>query len=205
LTRPVRHLLFLAGNTLALGLCVLVLPYTAIWERLSVGSAWLCMFLLSSALLTGPVRRAANRPAPANIYLRRDLGAWAAFQAFLHFYAGTVVSMNQTYIQAFVNVDASPFSVELRDRMFGWGASIGLVVAIIFLLLLAISSDRAIRWLGAARWKKIQKSAHAVLWLTVLHGFAFQLLEARYGALVLLALLTVTVFVLQLRGRRANG
>lgn len=205
MTRAVRHLLFLAVNVLALGFCALVLPYADVWERISVGSAWLCMLLLCSALLIGPVRRAANRPAPANIHLRRDLGAWAALQAFVHFYAGNVVAMNQTYIQAFVRVDATPLSFELRDVLFSWGASGGLIVAIIFLVLLAISSDRALRWLGVGRWKKIQKSAHAVLWLTVLHGFAFQLLEARYGPLVLLALVTLAVFALQWRGRRASG
>ena len=205
MTRPVRHLLFLLSNTLALGLGALLLPYADTWERVSVGSAWLCTVLLCSALLIGPLRRAADKAAPANIYLRRDLGAWAAFQAFLHFYAGTVVSMNQTYIQAFVHVDVPPFSVELRDRLFSWSASAGLIVAVIFLLLLAISSDRALRWLGVTRWKKLQKSAHAVLWLTVLHGLAFQLLEARYGPLALLMLLTLTVLALQLRGRRVKG
>jgi DMSO/TMAO reductase YedYZ heme-binding membrane subunit len=75
------------------------------------------------------------------------------------------------------------------------------VIAILFLLLLAISSDRAVRWLGPQRWKKLQGSAQLVMWLTVIHGIAYQLLEARY--IPLLVLLLVSATVLTIRSRAA--
>jgi len=202
MNRSRRNLLL--GGLSAAGLLggALWLPYADSWERISVASAWLCMVLLCSALLIGPLRRYAGKTASLNIYFRRDLAFWSALQAFLHFYAGTVVSMDQSYVQAFVHVDLAPWSLGMRDQMFGWGASLGMIVALVYLLLLSISSDRAMRLLRPARWKKLQKSAHLVLWLTVLHGFAFQLLEARYVPLALLLAMTIVVLALQYRGRR---
>jgi DMSO/TMAO reductase YedYZ heme-binding membrane subunit len=202
MSRSGRNFLLFGLNALALLAGASWLPYADIWERLSVGSAWLCMLLLCGALLIGPLRRSAGKPAPANIYLRRDVAVWSALQAFVHFYAGNVVSMNQVFMQSFVRIELAPWSVGVRDQMFSWGASLGLAVGVLYVLLLLLSSDRALRLLRPERWKKLQKSAHLVLWLTVLHGFAFQLLEARYVPLALLTALTLGVFFLQYRGRR---
>jgi len=63
--------------------------------------------------------------------------------------------------------------------------------------LLAISSDRALRWVGLPRWKWLQKSAVLVFWLTALHAFAFQLLEYRGQA----AAATVFILVIVVVGR----
>jgi DMSO/TMAO reductase YedYZ heme-binding membrane subunit len=202
MNRSGRNLLLGGLNAGGLLGGALWLSYADSWERISVASAWLCMVLLCSALLIGPLRRYTGKTAPLNIYLRRDLAFWSALQAFLHFYAGTVVSMDQSYVQAFVHVDLAPWSLGMRDQMFTWGASLGMAVAVVYLLLLIISSDRAMRRIRPERWKKLQKSAHLVLWLTVLHGFAFQLLEARYVPLALLFGMTVFVLVMQYQGRR---
>ncbi|MGI9289801.1 MAG: hypothetical protein ACR2QG_00830 [Gammaproteobacteria bacterium] len=202
MSRAQINLSLFFANLFGLLLSAYLLPYGALWERLSVGSAWICTVMLSAALIIGPLRRAAGRPAPDNIYLRRDLGICSALQGFLHVYAGSVVSMNQTYIQAFVESDLAPWSAIARDELFFWGAMLGFIVSLVYLLLFAISSDRAIRFMGMQRWKKTQKSAHLILWLTVLHGIAFQLLESRYLPLWILAALTLIVFVLQYRGRR---
>ena len=205
MSRSRRHLILFGLNGLALFAGLLVLPYSDASERISVASAWICMGLLTAALLIGPLRRARGEAAPANIYLRRDLAVWSALQGFVHFYAGSVVSMNQVYIQAFVHTELPPWSVEVRDQMFSWGASLGFLAGLIYLVLLVISSDRAIRLFNPGRWKKVQKSAHLLLWLTVIHGLVFQLLEARYVPLVLLLLVTVGIFILQYRGRRKAG
>lgn len=203
MNRLYRHLLFagLAGPVL------LILPLSSpqidLWEGLSIASAWLSMVALCAAMLIGPIRHAAAKPVPLNIYLRRDLGIWSAGLAFVHFYAGTVVSMDPVYIQVFVsNAELAP-GPEVRDQLFVWGSIAGTVVAILFLLLLAISSDRAIRWLGPVRWKKVQRCIHPVLWLTVLHGIAFQILEARFVPLVLLVGLALLVYFYRFKSRRA--
>ena len=202
MNRLSRHLLLLLANAALLGLGAVALTYPQMWERVSVASAWICTAFMGAALLMGPLRRAAGQRAPHNIYLRRDFGIWAALQGFLHFYAATVVSMNQTYLQTYVHVDLPPLSLETRDQMFSWGSSLGFAASLVLLLLFILSSDWSLRWLSAQRWKKLQKGAHLALWLTVLHGLVFQLLEARYAAFALLASITLLIFGLQYRGRR---
>jgi methionine sulfoxide reductase heme-binding subunit len=196
-----RNLGLLLGNLLLVLSGALVLPYSTLWERVSVTSAWLCMLLLTAALLIAPLQRLQGRQPPLNIYLRRDLGFWAAMQGLLHFVAGNVVAMNPLYVGTFVRGNAATPGLMLREVLFSGGAILGTVIAILFLLLLAISSDRAVRWLGPQRWKKLQGSAQLVMWLTVIHGIAFQLLEARY--IPLLVLLLVSATVLTIRSRSA--
>jgi len=204
-TRLQRNLLLLLINAFLLAASAAWLPYENSAERISVGSAWVCMLFLCGALLIGPSRRAAGQSAPANIYVRREFGVWAAIQGFVHFYYGSVVSMNQTYIQAFVRSDTPPLAASVRDALFNWGGMAGFIASLIFLLLLLLSSDRALRWVGADRWKKLQKSARVAFWLTVLHGFAFQALEGRYLPMALLVLVMLLVFWRRLGGRERKA
>jgi DMSO/TMAO reductase YedYZ heme-binding membrane subunit len=194
-----RNLGLLLGNLLLLLSGALVLPYPALWERISVASAWLCMLLLTAVLLIAPLQRLQGLQPPLNIYLRRDLGCWAALQGLLHFVAGNVVAMNPVYVGTFVRGNAAPPGPILREVLFSGGAILGTVIAILFLLLLAISSDRAVRWLGLVRWKKLQWSAHLVMWLTVIHGIAYQVLEARFIPLLLLLLMSAIVLIIRSR------
>jgi len=196
-SRLKRNLVVLLAGSLLLLVGEFVLLYPTRWERLSVASAWLCMALLVAVLVIGPLQRRDGRPPALNIYLRRDLGCWAALLGWLHFVAGNVVAMNALYVGTFVRGVAAPPGPAIREILFSGGAILGLIVAVLFLLLLAISSDRAIRLLGLARWKKLQWSAHLVLWLTILHGIAYQVLEARY--LPMLGLLAASAVVLRYR------
>jgi len=154
---------------------------------------------LSAVLLLAPLQRLQGRQPPLNIYLRRDLGCWAAIQGLLHFVAGNVVAMNPLYVEAFVRGNTAPPGPMLREILFSGGAILGTVIAFLFLLLLAISSDRAVRWLGAARWKKLQGSAQLVMWLTLIHGVAYQVLEARFIPLLVLVLMSVIVLTIRSR------
>lgn len=196
-----RHL-YLALVTTWLLVAALYLPYASLWERISVASAWICMAFLCGALLIGPVYRMEGRTPQLNIYLRRDLGIWGAVTGLLHFVAGNVVAMNQLYIGSFVRGATYPPDVAVREPLFSGGAILGLLIAIIFLVLLAISSDWALRGLGAKRWKRLQRSASIAMWLTVAHGIAFQILEARYFPLLILVLMSVALFAVRLRARR---
>jgi sulfoxide reductase heme-binding subunit YedZ len=190
----------LAAGALLLWLGEVLLPYPARWERISVASAWLCMGLMCAALLIAPLQRLRGRQPSLNIYVRRDLGCWAALHGLLHFVAGNVVAMDPVYVGQFVRGNPAPPPAPVREVLFSGGAILGLVIAAVFLLLLAISSDRAVRWLGPARWKKLQWSAHIALWLSVIHGIAFQVLEARYLPLLLLLLASGVVIYGRRRG-----
>jgi sulfoxide reductase heme-binding subunit YedZ len=202
-TRTARQFFLLSGSGLALAVGALVAPYPDTWERISVVSAWLCLCLLTAALLISPLQRARGESPPVNISLRRDLGIWAALNGLLHFYAGNLVAMNPVYIGQFVRGETMPPpAAAIRDQLFAAGSIVGLVIAIIFLLLLAISSDRALRWLGVKKWRRIQRCAHVALWLTVLHGIAFQVLELRSMPLMVLVVMSLAILAVQLRGRQ---
>ena len=110
--------------------------------------------------------------------------------------------MNQYYVGEFVNQAFRPPDVAWREKLFSGGSIVCVIVAIIFLLLLSISSDWAMRRLGVKKWKFIQRSAHVALWFTVLHGVAFQVLEARYLPMLILAAMAAGLLGFQLRARR---
>ena len=160
------------------------------------------MAFLCGALLIGPILRMQGRPSQLNIYLRRDVGIWGALTGLLHFVAGNVVAMNQSYVGIFVQGATRPPDVGVREQLFSGGAILGTAVAILFLLLLAISSDLALRRLGPKLWKRLQRSAHVAVWFTVAHGIAFQLLESRYAALTMLTAMGVVLVISQWRARR---
>ena len=199
-----RHLT-LAGLCLAvIAATIAVGPSQRAWDRLSMTSAWLSLALLCGALAIGPSRVfTTGRPA-LNSYPRRDMAIWAGLAGLLHVYAGTVVAMTADYVAQFVKAADGWPPAAIRNQLFMWGATAGYLVGLIVLMLLALSNDRSLRWLGARRWKRLHRASYAALMLTALHGLAFQVLEAR--PLVLIALTSaaaILVVGLQLAARRA--
>src|SRR5207245_2158383 len=67
----------------------------------------------------------------------------------------------------------------LRHDMFGFGNYTGLIAALLFLLLLAISNDLSLRRLGSVRWKSLQRWTYAAVGLSILHAVAYQQIEKR--------------------------
>jgi DMSO/TMAO reductase YedYZ heme-binding membrane subunit len=202
--RTRHHLALAAGSAALLSAAVAILPYVTVAERLSVMSAWTCLGLLGAALLFGPLYLEHRRSQPANYYLRRDIGIWSAVHAGVHFYFGNVVAMNPVYIGRFVRAGDEPLSAAARDQLFTLGSVVGLLIAVVFLVLLLLSSDAAVRRIGLDRWKKLQRVALLALWLTLLHGVAFQLLEARFLPLALMLLVGVAIVLVRQRAYRAT-
>jgi hypothetical protein len=58
----------------------------------------------------------------------------------------------------------------------------GLIAALLFLLLLAISNDVSLRRFGPQKWKSLQRWTYLAVTLTVLHGVAYQHIEKRETA-----------------------
>jgi len=201
-----RNHLIIGGGSILLAVAVsLLLPYETVTERISVITAWLCLGLLAAALLFGPLYLVGRQSQAANHYLRRDIGIWTALQGLAHFYFGNLVAMNDGYMNAFVrSIDAAP-SAAVREQLFGWGSVFGLLVGVLFIVLLVISSDWSLRLLGVKRWKRTQKIAVVALWLTLAHGIAFQVLEARYLVLCIMLLCGVSVVLVRRRAYRATG
>jgi methionine sulfoxide reductase heme-binding subunit len=62
---------------------------------------------------------------------------------------------------------------------FGFGNYTGILAAVVFTLLLALSNDGSLRRLEVERWKSLQRWAYAGIMLTAAHGFAYQEVEKR--------------------------
>jgi DMSO/TMAO reductase YedYZ heme-binding membrane subunit len=204
MTRLIRHvaLLIAVGSTSAaawLGGA----PVTR-QDRLSLLTAWLCCALLTAALAIAPAQALRTGRPLLNHIPRRDLGIWAAITGLLHTVLATNVVMTPAYFRAYiVGPPESPL-----PGWAGWIATFsiigGYVVAIIFLLLLGLSNNRALRRLGPARWKRWQRWAYSAAGLTFVHGVVFQVIEGRTGAwLAMLLMAGGALFALQLAGRRA--
>ncbi len=169
--------------------------------RLSLLTAWLCFLLLAAALCIGPWRALRSGQPTLNDLLRRDLGIWAAIVALAHLLAATVVVMTPVYYSRYINgADNQPLSNPVGQLSIISGYLIGIVC----LVLLAASNNRALRVLGAQRWKRLQRWAYVIFALTAAHGLAFQYIEFRTGSwLTVLSLASLVVLALQLAGRRA--
>lgn len=180
-------------------------PPSGRWDRLSIVSAYVCLILYAWTLVTGPIRVLRKRPPQLNLYLRRDIGIWAAISGLLHLLIGTDVAMSPVYLGKFVTGPDGFADAEMRSGLFSWGSVTGFVAGLIFLLLLALSNDYVLRWLGPKWWKRLQRSSYTAFFLFVLHGYAFQALERRAWPLVgTLVAVTVAVLWSQIRGARAT-
>ena len=108
-------------------------------------------------LLVTPLRVGLGWPQLAR--LRRMLGLFVLFYASLHWLAYAWFDMGFVWQDIVADVPKRPF---ILVGTLGW---------LILLALAATSFNRAIRWLGAARWQALHRSVYAVAGLAVLHFF----------------------------------
>jgi sulfoxide reductase heme-binding subunit YedZ len=197
-----RHIgLALAGAALTAGVFYLVQsPYVLV--RVSMATAYAGLALLGAALATGPWNVLRSRPNPVSTDLRRDIGIWAGVLGLVHVAVGLQVHMGGDIWQYFFYPPA-PRRLLVRLDPFGLANYSGLGVTLILAVLLALSNDRSLRWLGARRWKLAHRSAYVGFALVVGHGMLYQLIEKRSLPFVaLFATLAVAVIILQLAGFR---
>ena len=190
--RGARHLA-LAGLTGAV--CLIAWsagPAAGAVDRASLASAWLCVGLFVVVLSIGPRRVLAGKRPLLNHLPRRDLGIWTAISALLHFTLGNVEAMNQGYVRA-ATIGPDGTTATLRAAAFNWGASLGTVVALLVLILLLISSNRALEILGQTWWKRLQRLSYLGFALTIAHGLLFQWLENRAWQWISLLLLSAAL------------
>jgi len=145
-------------------------------SRASIGTAYPAMFLTAAALLLGPLNVLWRKPNPVSFDLRRDLGIWAGISALVHTAVGLNVHLRGRMWLYFVDTRH-----HLRQDAFGFGNYTGVVAALVFALLLALSNDVSLRKLGVERWKSLQRWAYAGVVLTALHAIAYQQIEKRVG------------------------
>lgn len=204
MTRTYRHVSLALLTAGLMWLAAMAGTDAGAGDRVSLVTSWICMVLLSAALLIGPVyARRSGRPL-LNHLLRRDLAVWGAIAGLIHFGMAFKYSMNMEYMTTFIDGALAAPAPAVRRSLYFWSVIGGLVIAVLFLLLLALSSNAALRLVGARWWKRLQRASYVAFALTAAHGVAFQLIEARSLPLVLLfAALIVVVLAGQAAGAAA--
>lgn len=113
---------------------------------------FLCIVLAVTPLrvLTGP---------PALARFRRMLGLFVFFYAVLHMLSYAWFDMGLDWGEIVRDIPKRPFIL------------VGFLALLLLTALAATSFNRAIRWLGGARWRALHRAVYAVAALAVLHFF----------------------------------
>lgn len=96
---------------------------------------------------------------PALLRLRRMLGLYVYFYALLHLLCYAVFDMG---------LDLDDIARDIAKRPF---ILVGFSAFVLLTPLAATSWNRAIRWLGAARWQLLHRCVYGVAVLAILHFF----------------------------------
>ncbi len=152
----------------------------------------------------GPLNILRRKPNPVHSALRRDIGICAGVTAVVHTVLGLQVHMGGTISRYFV-----PDASLARDTMlFVTTNYLGLIAAVVLMLLVLISNNKAIAGLGLAPWKRLQRLAYLVSVVVIIHGALYQAIEKRAATWVsILALVSIWTIGIQVRGfaRRVSG
>jgi methionine sulfoxide reductase heme-binding subunit len=147
--------------------------------RASMATAYVGLGLLTLTLILGPLNVLRARPNPVSTDRRRDLGIWAGLVAAVHVVVGLQVhAVGEPWLYflwPFAEWRWWPFRYDIP----GVANYTGLGATLILLLLLALSNDRSLGRLGAARWKAWQRLNYVAFGLVIVHGLTYQWIEGR--------------------------
>lgn len=144
-------------------------PEMRLWR--AVGDAGLILLFL--ALVLGPLAKLWPRALGLLPY-RRELGVWFGLFALLH----TLLVLNgwaRWDALRFLGYEFVPQLGRVARLEPGFGLSnlLGLVAMIFALILMATSTDWAVRRLGGKAWKYLQLSSYTIFYLSSLHTAYF--------------------------------
>ncbi|MBZ0329301.1 ferric reductase-like transmembrane domain-containing protein [Halomonas sp. ANAO-440] len=144
----------------------------------AIGDA--AFILLFVAMTIGPVARIWPRRLSFLVNWRRAFGIWFAIFASVHAFL-VWDGWARWSIRGFFGYQELPVvglsGPVLVDPGFGLANMVGLVALFFGLFLFAISSDKAMRFLGSSTWKHLQNYAYVVFYLVSLHGIYFLFLH----------------------------
>ena len=139
--------------------------YGALADRLGANPAehliratgdWTLRFLCLTLAVT-PLRVITGQPALARF--RRMLGLFTYFYVLLHLLSYSWFDMG---------FDLPEIAKDIAKRPF---ILVGFSAFLLLTPLAATSFNRAIKWLGAARWQRLHKLVYAIAGLAILHFF----------------------------------
>jgi sulfoxide reductase heme-binding subunit YedZ len=162
-------------------------------QQSTVATGYLALGLLGLTLLIGPVNLLLRRRNPVSSYLRRDVGTWTAIASVVHVILGFQVHGRGQILDFLTYFVASDGSRWLNS--FALGNWTGLAALVIVLVLLALSTDGALRELKAKTWKDLQRLNYTLFALVILHGFFYGALLRMTSPVTLLGVLTVIAVV----------
>jgi len=170
-------------------------------EGLSFATAYVSVLLLVATLSVGPLNLMRARPNPVSTHLRRDLGIWAAIAGIAHTALGLQVHMGGRLSAYFIFPGSADALRADASTVFVAANYMGALATVIFVMLMSLSNDFALRRAGAQRWKSLQRWSYVLVGLVILHGALYQLLEKRrFEAMALFGILVAGVVLLQIRG-----
>lgn len=164
-------------NTLGANPAEALLRATGLWT----------LRMLCLVLAVTPLRRAFGWPGLAR--LRRMLGLYVFFYAVLHVSAYAWLDMGFELADIVRDIPKRPFI------LVGFLAFTGLIP------LAATSFNRAIRWLGAARWQRLHRLVYAIAGLALLHFFWMRASKQRWDEVLIYAVVIGVLLLARLKPR----
>ena len=166
----------------------------------SFGTAYPALAMLCMTLLIGAWWAVRGKTHPASSDLRRDLGIWAGILTLVHAAVGQCVHLRGRPWLYYI-YGAPEHHRGLRHDLFGFNNFAGLLGTLLVIALFATSNDLALRKLGAAKWKSLQRWNYAVFALAAAHTFGYQTMEKqKIGFVATSVMCTTATAILQLAG-----
>lgn len=162
--------------------------------RASMATAYVGLALMALTLLLGPANVLRGRPNPLSTDPRRDFGIWAGLVGIAHVVVGLQVHVPGRPWLYFLWPASEAHVLPIRYDFAGIANYTGLAAAVLLVGLLLLSNDRALRRLGPARWKSLQRLNYLAFALVATHGVTYQLIERRSFSWVSILVFT-SVFV----------
>jgi sulfoxide reductase heme-binding subunit YedZ len=150
---------------------------------------WVLRFLCITLAIT-PLREWTGFSALARF--RRMAGLFAFFYGVLHFLCYAWLDMGLVFGDIVRDIPKRPFIL------------VGTLALLLMVPLAATSFNRAIKALGAARWKALHKSVYAIVLLGLLHFFWMRAAKQNFGEWTVYAVLVAVLLGWRLRGLRGH-
>ena len=147
---------------------------------------WTLRFLCITLAIT-PLRQWIKQPALARF--RRMFGLFAFFYGCVHFLCYSWLDMGFVLSDIIRDIPKRPFVL------------VGTAALLLMLPLAATSFNRAIKTLGAARWKLLHRAVYAVALLGLLHFFWMRSAKNNFGEVAIYAVVIAVLLGWRLRER----
>ena len=145
---------------------------------------WVLRFLCITLAIT-PLREWTGLSALARF--RRMAGLFAFFYGLLHFLCYAWLDMGLAVDEILRDIPKRPFIL------------VGTLALLLMAPLAATSFNRAIKALGAARWKALHRSVYAIVLLGLLHFFWMRAAKQNFGEWTVYAVLVAGLLGWRLR------